>query len=216
MAGQRPLSPTDIMPITEAVATPDNTAADPGASSIERAPGRLPSDGKVGAGGGPSPMAIPAGLDYGAMVTYALTYWTNYNPAYRNFSANGGGGDCTNFVSQALRAGGWQDAIGWYQSNDVWWYNSANQSYTWAGAQNWSRFAPQRTTWLANIWYMERADVLQLDFNKDGSKDHTMIVTKKTSSEIYMTYHTADHINRTLSSLQAIYANSAWWYSYRT
>lgn len=35
---------------------------------------------------------------------YIDTYWNNYNPAYPTF--HGGGGDCANFVSQVLYAGG--------------------------------------------------------------------------------------------------------------
>lgn len=40
---------------------------------------------------------------------YIDTYWKNYNPSYPSFSH--GGGDCTNFVSQVLYAGGmpWVD-----------------------------------------------------------------------------------------------------------
>lgn len=40
---------------------------------------------------------------------YIDTYWENYNPAYPSF--HGGGGDCANFVSQVLYAGGmpWVD-----------------------------------------------------------------------------------------------------------
>ncbi len=40
---------------------------------------------------------------------YIDTYWKNYNPAYPTFHQ--GGGDCTNFISQVLYAGGmpWAD-----------------------------------------------------------------------------------------------------------
>jgi hypothetical protein len=40
---------------------------------------------------------------------YIDTYWDNYNPAYPTFHQ--GGGDCTNFISQVLYAGGmpWAD-----------------------------------------------------------------------------------------------------------
>ena len=40
---------------------------------------------------------------------YIDAYWKNYNPAYPSFSH--GGGDCTNFISQVLYAGGmpWAD-----------------------------------------------------------------------------------------------------------
>ncbi|HYE82773.1 MAG TPA: amidase domain-containing protein [Clostridia bacterium] len=54
---------------------------------------------------------------------YIDTYWKNYNPAYPSF--HHGGGDCTNFVSQVLFAGGmpWADdknpanhkkSVNWY------------------------------------------------------------------------------------------------------
>lgn len=56
---------------------------------------------------GLSPLSIPSGLNYSNMVNYALAHWGGagapYNGDYRNWSSNGG--DCTNFVSQALRAG---------------------------------------------------------------------------------------------------------------
>ena len=142
------------------------------------------------------------------MVTYAVKYWDNYNSAYRDFSANGGHGDCTNFISQVLREGAWAFKTGLWTDDNNWWYNALNQTHSWAGAENWSH--------LDNIWQMVLADILQLDFNKDGIKDHSMVVTKKTSTEIYMTYHTTDTLNRPLSELQSQFANSAWWYSYRT
>lgn len=49
---------------------------------------------------------------------YIDTYWDNYNPAYPTF--HGGGGDCANFVSQVVYAGGMK------------WVDDGNPShYTW-------------------------------------------------------------------------------------
>ena len=62
---------------------------------------------------------------------------------------------------------------------------------------------------------MTIADVLQYDRYKDGTMDHTMFVTKKTTTEIYMTYHTSDHLDRPLSEILSAVSN-AWWYAYRT
>ena len=54
-----------------------------------------------------------------AAVNYALSYCDNYNPNFANYADMGG--DCANFVSQALMAGGldlsgcavsWRDAYG--------------------------------------------------------------------------------------------------------
>ena len=41
--------------------------------------------------------------DRAAAATYADTYWQSYNPSWPSFARKGG--DCTNFVSQALYAG---------------------------------------------------------------------------------------------------------------
>ena len=54
----------------------------------------------------------------GAAVSYARTYCQNYNPSYANYRNSGG--DCANFVSQCMIAGGmnfrncggWVDAYG--------------------------------------------------------------------------------------------------------
>lgn len=56
-----------------------------------------------------NPAANPKNLtsgtyNYKAMADYATKYWSNYNPDYPNFNGAGAGGDCTNFVSQALKA----------------------------------------------------------------------------------------------------------------
>lgn len=45
--------------------------------------------------------------------------------------------------------------------------------------------------------------------------NHTMFVTKKTTTEIYMAYHTSDHLDRPLSDILSAVSN-AWWYAYRT
>ena len=42
-----------------------------------------------------------------AAVNYAVRWALSRNPAFENFSGQGHGGDCTNFISQCLYAGGW-------------------------------------------------------------------------------------------------------------
>ena len=51
-------------------------------------------------------LLITYSLNYNAAnaVAYAKQWWNGYNPAYNNY--NGSGGDCANFVSQCLIAGG--------------------------------------------------------------------------------------------------------------
>lgn len=76
---------------------------------------------------------------------YAMKYALEPNERYKFYKfVNGNGGDCTNFVSQCLRAGGapmdnnnirpwWYDVSGkasicWAVANSLFWYLKTNQS----------------------------------------------------------------------------------------
>ena len=79
-------------------------------------------------------------------VNYAIKYALQPNKEYKYFqSINEGGGDCTNFVSQCLKAGGapmdynklrpwWYDikrgnaSICWAVAHSLYWYLKTNQS----------------------------------------------------------------------------------------
>ncbi|MDA5281213.1 amidase domain-containing protein [Streptomyces sp. Isolate_45] len=180
--------------------------------------GSAPKALQPSAAAGAAPMAA-ASYSYSSMVNYANRYWKNWNGNYRSYSS-----DCTNFISQAMRAGGWGTTSGSASSrsdNRKWFYGSFSwtTSYTWAGAENWYWFASRhsgRTYMLSNVWYMQNADVLQADWNRDNTIDHTMIVTAVGGNgERYLTYHSGSTHNRKLSSLVASYP-SAWWYAHRT
>ncbi|MFD5079923.1 amidase domain-containing protein [Streptomyces sp. NPDC058371] len=154
--------------------------------------------------------------DYKAMAAYAEKYWSRYNTAYPNY--NSGGGDCTNFVSQSLKAGGWKDVAGSSSDFHKWFTNSTSQSDSWVGVNEFSWFAlsSKRVTSLANVYQMDVGDVLQMDFDKDGSKDHTMIVSYRSSQGVpYLTYHSTNTFRRSVASIIASYPNSAY-YAYRT
>lgn len=165
--------------------------------------------------------AITATINRQAVVNYAYQYWgpydSDYNPAYRNFNNSGTqGGDCTNFISQALRNGGWTDVPGWYRSTSAWWYNWLNQTWTWINAQYWWQFAWNRPR-VDHATYVNdlvAGDILQIDFDRDSYMDHSMIVTKKDGSgNIYLTYHTANTKDRAFSDIYSSYPN-AWYYGW--
>ncbi|MBE6844065.1 MAG: hypothetical protein E7510_14810, partial [Ruminococcus sp.] len=61
-----------------------------------------------------------AGYNVNAAVDYAKKYWNNYNPDYPN--CNSIGGDCANFVSQCLYAGGLQQDSTWKVGSSAWQY----------------------------------------------------------------------------------------------
>ncbi|MEV4222298.1 amidase domain-containing protein [Nonomuraea sp. NPDC049725] len=160
--------------------------------------------------------------DYTAMLNYANTYWDTYNPDYRTYG--GVGGDCTNFISQIVTAGGWTEVGSWPDSrsdNANWFYGDYTwtTSYTWPAAENWYWFAQHesaRTTYLGNVWDMLTTDVLQVDFDRDDNISHSLFVTDRSSDgELYLTYHSNNTHNKPLSSFLA--ANpDAWYYAHRT
>ncbi|WP_030786501.1 amidase domain-containing protein [Streptomyces sp. NRRL S-920] len=154
--------------------------------------------------------------DYSAMARYAERYWSNYNPAYRKF--NGAGGDCTNFVSQALKAGGWKPVPGSAYDYRNWWYGSASQSTSWVGVNEWAWFTLSnlRAPNLSSVYKLDVGDVLQVDFDKNGSKDHTMLVTYRNRRGMpYLTYHSTDTVRRSLASILASSPNARY-FAYRT
>ncbi|MFF4560426.1 amidase domain-containing protein [Streptomyces sp. NPDC001435] len=159
-----------------------------------------------------------SGYDYKAMVAYATKYWKNYNPDYPDYNGQGAGGDCTNFVSQSLKAGGWKHVPGYTYDFHKWFGNSEIQSDSFVGVNEFSWFAlsSKRVTSLANVYQLDLGDVLQMDFNKDGSKDHSMIVTYRSPMGVpYVSYHSTNTYNRSVASLVASYPTAAF-YAYRT
>ncbi|MEU9267649.1 amidase domain-containing protein [Streptomyces sp. NPDC048251] len=167
-----------------------------------------------------NPAAVPktgTAYDYKAMATYAEKYWNVYNKDYPDYNGHGAGGDCTNFVSQSLKAGGWKHVPGYVYDYTRWFGNADIQSDSFVGVNEWSWFAQnsKRTTALANVYQLEVGDVLQMDFDRDGSKDHTMIVTAKSGGVPYVTYHSNNTLRRSVASLVSSYP-TAYFYAYRT
>ncbi len=141
-----------------------------------------------------------------AAASYARTWGASTNKPYGRFS-----NDCTNFVSQAMLAGGWKMKTGKgycadRKSNNVWWFkkdgcdrqwpiSNTHASHTWGGAENfyWFTKTSGRGTSAGRVSDLGVGDVLQADWDSDGNISHTMIVTKSTTKNTYLTYHTSDH-----------------------
>lgn len=165
-------------------------------------------------------------INRSAVVQYAYQYWQNYNPNYRRFDGNGQGGDCTNFVSQAMRAGGWTftNGLDW-RSTREWWYNAVTQTYTWVNVDyfyTFLRYANRGNTVLTFIANfsptgsffnpLATGDLLQFDIAPpNGSYDHNMIITSKDSrGYIYLTYHTTNTRDRPILDLMYATPNYAY------
>ena len=139
------------------------------------------------AAGDPTEMTDPDGeaaVNTQSIVTYATTYYINQNTSYKYYS----GDDCTNFISQCLRAGGWsdkghgQDAA----SADNWYYywkagphktKSLKVSRSWINAETWSGFAigQGRAALRSKPKNAVAGDIFQLDFTGDGVMGHSMV-----------------------------------------
>lgn len=78
----------------------------------------------------------------GATLSTSANYPSYYNPAYYNF--NSLGGDCANFTSQSIYAGGMPQVVGTAYGMDGWYYKtSSDRSASWTGAA-------QLRTWMGN------------------------------------------------------------------
>ena len=144
---------------------------------------------------------------------YAIKYALKYNPEWP--SDVGLGGDCTNFVSQALYAGGWtmvqhniyaggRDFRSWYSGKAGSGVN--DRSRTWAAAANFDLFlnsggrakpCKQEELWLG--------DVVQLMWTDTGDIHHTMIVTgfqRAGNKRIpLLAYHTVDTLQKPITEM---------------
>lgn len=143
-------------------------------------------------------------------VKYAKDWALKTNASYPRFV-----NDCTNFVSQCLLAGGWKMVGGSCsdrKSDSAWWYGDwscvlpgVRATYTWSGAQNLFNFmtASGRGASLPRVSDLEEGDVLQMEFTADdpteryniGRVGHSMMVTGKHDGNIFLSYHTGDHLD---------------------
>ena len=75
-------------------------------------------------------------LNIAAEIEYAVKWAYSRNPRYYNF--DGLGGDCTNFVSQCIYAGG---AVMNYTKDTGWYYSSPkNRAAAWTGVEYFYKF----------------------------------------------------------------------------
>lgn len=147
------------------------------------------------------------GYDRYKAVEYARRWALGRNPQFENFS--GVGGDCTNFVSQAVYAGSgvmnFTRVFGWYFKS------LSDRAPAWTGVEAFYDFMTGRGDF-APIYLregpfgytvmreaVELGDVIQLA-DSEGDFYHTLIVTGFSGQEILVCAHTNDALDRPLSS----------------
>lgn len=136
-------------------------------------------------------------------VEYAYKWWNKRNPNFYNFDNLGG--DCTNFVSQCLFAGG----ISMNYSQYGWFYKNTNsRSPSWTGVEQFFNFAINNQSSIGVkakqvlINQIEVGDVIQL-WQNGNRFNHSLFVTKikgiSSINSIYVTCHTNDAKDKLLS-----------------
>ncbi|MBQ9384203.1 MAG: amidase domain-containing protein [Ruminiclostridium sp.] len=138
-------------------------------------------------------------LDTEKSVEYAKTWAFGRNPDFHTFDLLGG--DCTNFVSQCIYAGG---AVMNYTPDTGWYYLSAfDRAAAWTGVEYFYRFMVNNTgagpfgkeTALRNA---SAGDVIQLCM-EDGCY-HSLFVVDIRDGVPYVAAHTNDAFDRPLYS----------------
>jgi hypothetical protein len=125
--------------------------------------------------------------------SYANLYWSSYNPAYPSFANQGG--DCTDFVSQALYAGGIVMRPSPPYSGNASWFmisNGGQWSYSapWVNANDNNIFLVQHLPGVTQVAsyvgvqpgqnvasHASQGDVVLYDWNNDGIYDHEALIS---------------------------------------
>ena len=139
--------------------------------------------------------------DRNKAIQYAQEWALKRNPKYYNYDSIGG--DCTNFISQCLLAGGgimnYTKTFGWY------YINANNKSPSWSGVNYLYNFLTRNFGGVGPIGKkisrnkVKEGDLIQLAFNKKVL-EHSLIITKIEDEEIFVTTHTEDSLNRNLKN----------------
>jgi len=145
--------------------------------------------------------------DRARAVEYARRWALTRNPMFDDFT--GGGGDCTNFVSQAVFAGScrmnFTETFGWY------FRSIEDRAPAWTGVEAFFDFFTGSGDFMpvtdrvgplgyeTDREYVTEGDVVQLQ-NSSGDFYHTLIITGIDGDEILVSAHSNDALDRPLSS----------------
>ena len=137
-------------------------------------------------------------------IQYAKRWALGKNPNYFHFE--GIGGDCTNFISQCLLAGGgkmnYDKYYGWF------YINKDNRSPSWTSVKYLQRFllsnnSPGFVVKIMPIYKLQVGDIIQIRQNIHEF-NHSVIISRITNNEIYVCAHSYDALDKPLSSYNAL------------
>ena len=171
----------------------------------------------AGGGAKEAARAVVAGLPSSKrqkVKNYAYKYAYDPNDDYHEYD-----NDCTNFVSQALRYGGWTEINGDHDDNSKWWYDGwwpHYASYTWAGAENFYKFAiieSGRATPWGNVYDLRNGDILQYKLDGRSTMTHSMVTTGHSQEGVpLLSYHTTNTRDKPFT---AMVITGRTWYAHK-
>lgn len=162
-------------------------------------------------------------------INYAYAWWNGQSSSYPDFGSN----DCTNFVSQSMKAGGFgfrgsgdgcrdeTSQTEWYvnRKSPPLWCLGSNRDWEWSTAwsvvYDFKRYFTYHNAFASELGWTTSAttaknllspgDIVQLQQLQGSSwvSYHNMLVTKETSSDILLTYHSNDTKDKPLSQIPA-------------
>jgi hypothetical protein len=162
-----------------------------------------------------------------AAARYATRWALGRNSAYKNFSGHGYGGDCTNFASQCLAAGGWPMIQGGRRDADAWYCNDndGDNSNTWSSASWFYDHLDRspRTKALDSKDDLNIGDIVMLQSPDFHHPDHAMLVTyigglstfEGEVKQICLSYHSTDKLNNPLDEIESRYGSSTQYFYFR-
>ncbi len=168
-----------------------------------------------------SPTATPppsSGYNGAAAAAYADQYWSTYNPQWPSYATSGG--DCSNFVSQALYAGGiamrltppYSGTAAWFMTGTP---TTPNPSTSWINANDNSAFLAASLPAVKVGTYTglgptvtqasgaSQGDVISYDWNGDGVVDHQAIVVTSDGQSVDAHTNNRYHAYWTLAQYNA-------------
>lgn len=138
-------------------------------------------------------------LNVSAEIEYARRWAFSYNPAYYNFEDIGG--DCTNFVSQCLFAGG---AVMNHTRDTGWYYTSLHdRAAAWTSVEFFYRFMVNNKSVgpfgrPVTLYEVRAGDVIQL--GTAGRFYHSLLVIRVREGVPYVAAHTFAAFDRALTT----------------
>lgn len=135
--------------------------------------------------------------DRSKAIIYAQKWALGSNPAFYHFG--GIGGDCTNFISQCLFAGGGKMN---FEKNGWFYVDSNYRSPSWTSVKFFREFLIENKSigpfgHLEKLENLQVGDIIQLRQNPTHF-NHTLIITNIYGNNIYVCAHSNDALNKSL------------------